>query len=116
MKPRSELADLVAAIGALRDARSTPRFLLAASGMRADGTRVFSFNGKATGRSWMSHAETRLCRKLDVGARVFVARTHRSGAWALARPCESCLRCLRRKGVVSVAYTVGPDEYGVLVL
>lgn len=95
---------------------------LGAVGIRADGAivtatnkavRVPTPNGHVPDRAWNTHAEARLCRKLDAGAIVLVARV-RSDGWAMARPCPGCLRLLRGRRVARVYFTIGPDEYGVI--
>lgn len=93
------------------------KFLLAAVGLRKDGALVVSTNGGTPGeRTPSAHAEARLARKLDVGAKVFVARTLKNGTVANARPCENCQRLLRNKGVRIVHYTIGPNEEGKMEL
>jgi len=113
---------------AARLAESLPgaaqEFALGAVGLRADGALVHSTNkairigrtpsGGAPERLWATHAELRLCRKLDAGATVFVARIARDGTWALARPCPQCLNRLHHQRVRRVFFTTGPAEYGIL--
>lgn len=95
---------------------------LAAVGLRADGAVVTATNkavrivtprGVEGKKLWHSHAEARLCRKLDAGAVVFVARVRQDG-WAMARPCARCLSLLRMRRVSAVYFTVAADEYGVV--
>jgi cytidine deaminase len=91
-------------------------FRLAAVGIRTDGVLVHAANLASQVADPTCHAEWRLCRKLDKGATVYVARVGADGQTRLARPCESCQRKLRRHGVVRVFYTIGLDEYGVMSL
>lgn len=91
-------------------------FQLAAIGIRADGTTVASTNIRTPIRCRSAHAETRLSRKLDVGSVVYVARASKLGEWAMARPCENCQKTLRTRGVKRVYYTVGPSEFGCIIL
>jgi hypothetical protein len=100
-------------------------FYLAAVGLRSDGTIVDTSNKAARNMSPAgttppklpsTHAEVRLCRKLDYGAVVFVARVTKDGKWASAKPCDNCTRALRFRNVKQVYYTIGPDEYGVIDL
>lgn len=100
----------------------TMEYALAAVGVRRDGAVVHSSNkavrtpGPAAPRIWGTHAELRLCRKLDAGATVFVARILRDGTWANAKPCSLCMNRLRSQRVRRVFYTTGPASYGVLSL
>ena len=88
-------------------------FSLGAAGIRNDGTVVISRNGPTNiGRdrtnkaeSWHAHAEARLAKKLDVGATVYVVRVVPSGTWKNAKPCDSCIKLLKRKGVKKIVYT-----------
>lgn len=91
-------------------------FRLGAVAKRADGTIVTAANGSAPERSPAAHAEARLARKLDKGAIVYIARVLKSGEVAMARPCLSCRQMLRSRGVRTVYYTVGPNEFGTLKL
>jgi hypothetical protein len=87
----------------------------AALGLRSDGDLVLSRNGGCPNqRMPLSHAEARLCRKLDVGSYVYVARTLKDGTPAMARPCRNCERLMRSRGVARIYYTIGPGEYGVM--
>lgn len=91
-------------------------FRLAAVGIRSDGATVASTNIRTVDRCRNAHAETRLSKKLDVGSVVYVARSSKSGEWSMARPCESCKKTLRTRGVKKVYYTVGPSEFGCMIL
>lgn len=111
MSPAKYLA-LAASYAMLDDARN---FWLGAAGLRADGALVRARNGPSKQVEPSAHAETRLIRKLDLGATVFVARISRAtGQWALAKPCEGCKYRLLAKGVKKIYYTIGPNEYGVI--
>ncbi len=101
---------------------SEQEFYLAAVGLRSDGAVVQTTNkavrartprGTVPARILASHAESRLCRKLDAGATVFVARIDRMGQWAMASPCWVCRAKMKARRVETVFYTIGPgDEYG----
>jgi len=91
-------------------------YKLGASGLRADGKIVIAHNTKATDRTWNTHAETRLCRKLTPKSVVAVIRVIHTGTMAMAKPCKSCETCLRRIGVVKVYYSISDNEFGVLYL
>lgn len=100
----------------MTDRKSYKHFFLGAVGVRADGASVTSTNVRTMLRCEDAHAEARLCRKLDVGSTVYVARVAKSGDWAMSRPCSSCERTLRLKGVKKVYYTIGPNEFGCIIL
>lgn len=104
---------MAAKLAARRDGRS---YLVGAVGERHDGVVVASRNGFSRMPVPASHAEARLCLKLDVGATVWVARVTRDGHFALAKPCAPCEERLRSRGVRRVVYTTGPGEYEVLRL
>lgn len=91
-------------------------YLLGAVGIRRDGAMVASFNGPATQQSPRSHAEARLCQKLDFGApAVFVARVRVcDGTFGPAKPCARCEKKLSQKQIRKVYYTISDNEYGVL--
>lgn len=84
-----------------------------------DGVIVYASNGSPGGitvdRCPSAHAEAKLCRKLDFGATVYVARIRRDdGRLAMAKPCANCERLLRNKNVSKVFYTIAEGEFGVL--
>lgn len=90
-------------------------YLVGAVGVRRDGAVVQSYNGSTTHICPSGHAEARLCRKLDAGSVVYVARVGRgNGKMAMARPCAGCERALRLRGVSRVVYSICDREYGVL--
>ena len=96
---------------------------LGAVGLRADGALVVACNGPVRVQSAKSkcntditsHAESRLCKKMDYYGTVFVARIAPSG-YMLSRPCASCRRILKSRRVQRVYYTISDSEYGVLDL
>lgn len=93
------------------------KYNLAAAGERKDGAWVEAKNGATLGTPLpAAHAEARLCKKLDTGATVYVARVTRDGKWAMARPCAACRVRLRAKMVKMVYYTIGENEWGTLEL
>lgn len=92
-------------------------FFLGAVGIRKDGAMVKALNGPTQIPNRLAHAEARLCRKLDVGSVVYVARVSVStGQFAISKPCNSCVKIMKSKGVKKVYYTIGPDHYGVMEL
>jgi deoxycytidylate deaminase len=56
-----------------------------------------------------THAEHAACRGVDPdelrGATLYVARITKTGKWSMSRPCQSCARLLRAKGIRRVFYT-----------
>jgi tRNA(Arg) A34 adenosine deaminase TadA len=90
-------------------------FLLGAVAIRSDGAIVKALNSPSETPQYSLHAEFRLSRKLDVGSVVYVARIRLdSGEWGLSRPCFSCMKALKNKGVRRIYYTVSPGAYMVL--
>jgi deoxycytidylate deaminase len=91
-------------------------FRVGSVGIRGDGAVTTSYNGAPKFPTPNHHSEGRLCRKLDHGATVFVARITRNGLWAMSKPCYDCERAMRRVRVKRVYYTIAPEEYGCLIL
>jgi len=90
-------------------------FLLGAIGIRKDGTMVRSLNSPTQCPERQVHAECKLCKKLDFGATVYVARVRLDNfQFGLSRPCFSCQKIMRHKGVKKAYYTISPTEFGVL--
>jgi tRNA(Arg) A34 adenosine deaminase TadA len=86
----------------------TRSFLLSAIGVRADGSIVKAINSPSSEPNRQAHAEWKLSRKLDTGSTVFVCRVRLlDGKKAMARPCHSCLKVLRSRGVSRVYFTTG---------
>ena len=89
--------------------------MLGASALRKDGTYVASHNGcihsdKIKSRIPYVHAESRLGRKLDVGAIVCVIRVNRQGKFGLAFPCPRCFSLLKRRGVKRIYFSTGVNQ------
>lgn len=91
-------------------------YRLGAAAYRNDDVLVVAFNGAQSYPTWQHHAEARLCRKLTPCPVVAVVRVLSNGHWAMARPCDSCQTCMRRRGVQKVVYSIQPGEYGALWL
>lgn len=91
-------------------------FRVGSVAIRGDGTMVSAYNGAPKYPDRLHHSEGRLCRKLDRGATVYVARIRRDGELAMARPCNDCERALRRSYVKRVYYSISKTEYGCLLL
>lgn len=90
-------------------------FRVGSIAIRGDGAIVRAYNGAPKFPDRLHHSEGRLCRKLDRGAIVFVARTTKDGQWALSKPCVNCELALRRSYVKRVFYTIAPSEYGCII-
>lgn len=92
-------------------------FLIGAVGIRSDGVLVTSKNVAATDLAPNHHAEARLSRKLTPNSTVWVARVLRASTdWAMARPCQGCQNRMKAVGVHRVVYTIGPNEWGIMIL
>ncbi len=92
-------------------------FSLGACGIRGDGAVVKAANAPTIQPDRKVHAEYRLSQKLDVGAIVYVARVSRKdGSYEIAKPCFSCEKVLRSRGVKKIYYTISGSEYGCIDL
>jgi tRNA(Arg) A34 adenosine deaminase TadA len=103
---------LVLAAGSI--GKEDKHFHLACIGVRADGTTVFSRNGRNDSRAPKHHAESRCVRKLDAGATVYVARARVDGSAGPARPCRGCETLLRARRVRRIVFTIDGSSYGVI--
>lgn len=101
-------------------------FLLGCVGRRNDGKKVRSKNGAARISTPfyqyhcppLSHAESRLLRKLGKCGIVYVARVSKENnnrELRMARPCVSCRTRLMSARVKKVYYTIDNNSYGMLV-
>lgn len=91
------------------------QFLHGAVGLRHDGVLVRSSNIKSLGVIPQCHAEARLIRKMDKGGIVYVVRVRKlDGTLTYSRPCEDCIRAMRRAHVKRAYYSISEKEYGVL--
>lgn len=90
-------------------------YFLGGVGLRTDGVLVSAYNGAPKYPEPLHHCEFRLCRKLDKGSLVFVARTLVDGTWANAKPCKHCENRMRAKGVSCCFYTERDRSYGCLI-
>ena len=109
MKRFFRLAKIVAAKGADRR-----RYRLGAVGIRSDGAIVKSKNIPNKYPEPQAHAEARLAKKLDKNSIVYVVRIDANNRLTESRPCASCQRILRFKGVKRVYYSISETEYGVI--
>lgn len=88
--------------------------IIGAVGIRQDGAMVYARNGAANHPLPATHAEWRLCRKLDRGSVVYVARLRPSGEFGLARPCGTCYAMLKSTGVSQVLYTTDDQGFEIV--
>ena len=110
MKRFFRRAKKVAAKG--KDCRS---YRLGAVGVRRDGTIVTAKNIPNRYPEAQAHAEARLTKKLDRGSVVYVVRIDRKNKLATARPCKTCQRIMKGRGVTRCYYSIAEHEYGVLI-
>jgi deoxycytidylate deaminase len=113
MKSITKMLDEAVVISHMKE--DDRHFRVGSIAVRGDGAIVRSCNGAPKFPTPAHHSEGRLCRKLDRGATVFVARTTKDGIWAMSKPCKDCERALRRAHVKRVYYTIGPSEYGCVI-
>jgi tRNA(Arg) A34 adenosine deaminase TadA len=111
-KKNFRLARQVAIHGDTKEAKR--QYRLGAVGVRNDGTTVVSNNVPHRTREKRAHAETRLVRKLDWGATVYVVRITSDGKLANSRPCIKCEAAMRLRGVKRCFYSINESEYGVI--
>ena len=89
-------------------------YFLGAIGIRNDGTIVRSYNIPNVEKNIHAHAEIRLCKKLDTGSTVYVARVSKIGRMLLARPCPDCFYFMKQHKVRKCYYSISDFEYGVI--
>lgn len=89
------------------------RSVIGCVAVREDGAIVQARNGSVQHPMHDCHAEVRCLRKSGLRPRIFVARVHKNGLAAMARPCAKCMSLLRSKRVVSVTYTTGGSGWAV---
>ena len=116
MKFHEKLLDITTGVAIARSANRKINFRHGCAAERSDGKLIYSYNEMAMERQWKAHAEARICRKIDVGATVAVVRVGANGEWANSKPCKNCAKCMQRMGVKRVYYSIGPDEYAVMIL
>lgn len=86
-----------------------------AVGERSDGTIVKSRNSHSTERLRHAHAETKLCKKLNVGSIVYVVRVGRTdGLLRMSKPCCNCMIAMRIRGIKKCYYSISENEYGCI--
>src|ERR1700748_315771 len=88
-------------------------YLIGCVALREDGAIVTSPNILTKKPEHSAHAEYRIVKhKSGIGATLWVARMHRDGQWANAKPCIKCPTLIRNKRVKKVYYTISPNTYG----
>lgn len=103
-----EAADIAIKGGVIR------RYKIGAVGVRTDGTMVKSKNTPCRRPEPNAHAEARVCRKLDRGSTVYVVRVLSDGSYAMARPCRTCRKIMKIRGIKRCYYSINNNEYGVI--
>lgn len=83
---------------------------------RRDGVTVKARNAATKVPMPGCHAEFRASRKSDFGAIAYVARIRRDGSFGMARPCPSCSRIMKSRGIKEAYYTISDNEWGCLEL
>ncbi len=91
-------------------------FRIGAVAIRSDGVVVKSSNGPTPEPCRHSHAEAKLCRKIDYGAIVYVIRLRRDGTIGMSKPCPDCEKILRTRKVKKVYYTTNNGGVECMVL
>ena len=91
------------------------QYRFGAVGIRKDGTIVYSRNIPTRCPEPKAHAESRVARKLDRGSVIYVVRIDRKGNLTTARPCKSCQKIMKSKGIRKCFYSISNKEYGVLL-
>lgn len=81
-------------------------FLFSCVAVRKDGAIVVNPNIRTMMPMVEAHAESRILRKCDRGATLYIVRINRQGNWAMSRPCAQCASLIRNKGVRKVYYSV----------
>lgn len=89
-------------------------YRLGCIGIRSDGAIVKSNNSVSISPNRMTHAEYKVCRKMDKGGEIFVSRVkYDNNEYAMARPCVACQKVSLSKNIEKVFYTINHSDYGV---
>lgn len=98
---------------AKKDNRS---FLVGSVAVRKDGTMVQAINSPTQEPDRTTHSEYRISKKCDVGAMVYVVRVRLlNGLHAMSRPCKTCEKIMRHRGISKAFYTIDHlGSYGVM--
>ena len=100
---------------AAKDTKGTKRqYRHAAIGIRNDGTTVTATNIPSRDQTPHCHAETRLARKLDQNATIYIVRITANGKLTTSRPCRHCRKTLHHHKVKTIHYTINQNEYGTI--
>lgn len=82
--------------------------------VRGDGVIVCAPNGPTPMPDRRVHSEYRVCKKIDAGATLYVARVLRADqGFATARPCIDCRKVIISRRVKRVYYTINNNSYGI---
>ena len=114
IKKYFNIAKAVAENGDCKEAAR--KYRIGAVGIRSEGTAVFASNISTRVPNPDAHAEKRLVKKLNEGAIVFVVRITRDNKFANARPCATCRKAMKRRGIKKIFYSISEHEFGVMTL
>ena len=90
-------------------------FWIGAVGIRNDGAMVCSLNSPTRFQNRIVHAEYKLCKKLDTHATVYIARVRLDNfQFAIAKPCDNCMKRMRSLDVDKIYYTIDQSHYGMI--
>jgi tRNA(Arg) A34 adenosine deaminase TadA len=105
--------EIAARIAKSKDDRRS--FLLGCVAIRNDGCMVKSLNSPTETKNRQAHAEYKICKKIDSSAVIYVARVRLDNFFfAIARPCDACMKRLQFMRVCRCFYTVDQTHYGVI--
>jgi len=88
-------------------------YLIGCVGVRADGAIVVAPNSWTKEPEPRAHAEAKVIQKSDRGTVLYVARIHRDGKLAMAKPCVKCQALIKNKKIKRVYYSISNEEFGV---
>lgn len=96
------------------NANRRPCAKLGAVGQRKDGAIVVSSNSLTAFPDRKVHAEYKVCKKMDVGGTLYVARVRfDDGELGMSLPCPNCQKMIRSRGIKKVYYSINKDQYGL---
>jgi len=111
IKKYFRMAKLIAYQGDAKNAKRQHR--LGAVGLRNDGVIVGASNLCNRNICPEAHAEFRTCNMITPNSVIFVVRINRKDEFVMAKPCQSCQRYMKVKGVRRCYYSTD-DGYGVI--
>ena len=91
------------------------QYRFGAVGIRRGGVIVVSRNIPTRYPEPRAHAESRVARKLSKNSVIYVVRIDRKNNLTTARPCKSCQKIMKSKGIKKCYYSISNTEFGVLL-